>query len=74
MLSADQSMSVVVVNIMVGCGVVQFILMIMIKQFTFKCYQVNIISYLQQKLFSKKRSDDIDVLISRDDCEYVSNS
>ena len=74
MLSADQSMRVVVINIMIGCGVVQFILMIMIKQFTIKCYQVNIISYLRQKLFSKKRSDDIDVLISRDNCEYVSNS
>ena len=54
MLSADQSMRVVVVNIMVSCGVVQFILMIMIKQLTIKCYQVNIISYLQQKLFSKR--------------------
>ena len=70
MLSVDQSMRVVVVNIMVGCGVVQFILMIIINQFTCECCQVNVFSYIQRKLFSKKKSDNIDRLIVRqDDCD-----
>ena len=70
MLSVDQRMCVVVVNIMVGCGVAQFILMIMINRFTYKCCKVNVFNYIQRKLFSKKISDDIDILIARqDDCD-----
>ena len=70
MLSVDHSMHVVVVNIMVGCGVVQFILMKMINRFTCKCCKVNVFSYIQRKLFSKKKSGDIDILIARQhDCD-----
>ena len=73
MLSVDQSMRVVVVNTMVGCGVVQFILMTMINPFSSKYFKVNMIGYLRQKLFRKKQSDDItDVLFARQDYEYVS--
>ena len=73
MLSVDQSMHVVVVNTMVGFGVVQFILMTMINRFSSKYFKVNMIGYLRQKLFRKKQSDDItDVLLARQDYEYVS--
>ena len=50
MLSEDQSICVVVVNTMVGCGVVQFILMIMINQFSFKCYKINVIKCLKLEI------------------------
>ena len=67
MLSEDQSIHVAVVNTMVGCGVVQFILMIMINRFSLKCYKINVISCVKQKLFSKKQSGDIDILLARQD-------
>ena len=46
MLSVDQSMRVVVVNTMVGFGVVQFILMTMINRYSSKYFKVNMIGYL----------------------------
>ena len=64
MLSEDQSIGVVVVNTMVGCGVVQFILMIMINQFSCECCIISIISCVKQRLFSKKQSGDIAVLLN----------
>ena len=73
MLYEEQSVRVVVVNIMVGCAVVQLILMIMINWFSFKCCDVNVISYVHQKLFSKKQSGDIDMLLTRQDCNNVAN-
>ena len=68
MLHEEQNIRVVVVNIMVGCAVVQLILMIIIKQFSFKYCDVNVISYVHQKLFIKKQSGDIDMLLTRQDC------
>ena len=65
MLSEDHNICVVVVNTMVGCGVVQFVLMIMINQFSFNCYKINVISCVKQKLFSKKQSGDTDILLTR---------
>ena len=65
MLSEDHNICVVVVNTMVGCGVVQFVLMIMINRFSFECYKINVISCVKQKLFSKKQSGDIDILLTR---------
>ena len=73
MLSKDQSICVVVVNTMVGCGVVQFILMIMIKQFSCECCKISIISCVKQRLFSKKQSGDIDVLLARQDYDNAAN-
>ena len=73
MLCKDQSIRVVVVNTMVGCAVVQFILMIMINRFSFECCNVNVISYVHQKLFSKKQSGDIDMLLTREDCDNAVN-
>ena len=73
MLHEEQSIHVVVVNTMVGCAVVQFILMIIINRFSFKRCNVNVISYVHQKLFSKKQSDDIDMLLTRQDCDNVAN-
>ena len=73
MLCEDQSVRVVVVNTMVGCAVVQFILMIIINRFSFKCCNVNVISYVHQKLFSKKQSGDIDMLLTRQDCDNAAN-
>ena len=73
MLHEEQSIRVVVVNTMVGCAVVQFILMIIINRFSFKRCNVNVISYVHQKLFSKKQSDDIDMLLTRQDCDNVAN-
>ena len=69
MLHEEQSIHVVVVNTMVGCAVVQLILMIIINRFSFKRCNVNVISYVHQKLFSKKQSDDIDMLLTRQDCD-----
>ena len=69
MLREEQSIHVVVVNTMVGCAVVQLILMIIINRFSFKRCNVNVISYVHQKLFSKKQSDDIDMLLTRQDCD-----
>ena len=71
MLSEDQSIHVVVVNTMVGCGVVQFILIIMINRFTFKYFKTNVISCVKQKLFKKKQSDNADVLLARLDYEIL---
>ena len=72
MLSEDQSICVVVVNTIVGCGVVQFILMIVINCFSFKCCKINVINCV--KLFRKKPSaGDIDILLARQDCNYVAN-
>ena len=68
-LCEEQSIRVVVVNTMVGCAVVQLILMIMINWFSFKYCDVNVISYVHQKLFSKKQSGDIDMLLTRQDCD-----
>ena len=73
MLSKDQSICVVVVNTMVGCGVVQFILMIMINQFSCECCIISIISCVKQRLFSKKQSGDIDVLLARQDYDNAAN-
>ena len=73
MLHEEQHTRVVVVNTMVGCAVVQLILMVVINRFPFKCCNVNVISYVHQKLFSKKRSDDIDMLLTRQDCDNVAN-
>ena len=73
MLREEQSIHVVVVNTMVGCAVVQFILMIVINRFSFKRCDVNVISYMHQKLFSKKQSDDIDMLLTRQDCDNAAN-
>ena len=73
MLHEEQSIHVVVVNTMVGCAVVQLILMIIINRFSFKRCNVNVISYVHQKLFSKKQSDDIDMLFTRQDCDNVVN-
>ena len=73
MLYEEQSIRVVVVNTMVGCAVVQLILMIMINRFSFKCCDVNVISYVHQKLFSKKQSGDIDMLLTRQDCDNAVN-
>ena len=50
MLSEDQSICIVVVNTMVGCGVVQFILMIVINCFSFKCYKINVIKCLKLEI------------------------
>ena len=58
----DQVIRVVIVNTLVGCGVVQFMFMIMINQVSFRCHNVNVISYVKQKLF-KKQSRDIDMLL-----------
>ena len=73
MLHEEQSIRVVVVNTMVGCAVVQFILMIIINRFSFKRCNVNVISYVHQKLLSKKQSDDIDMLLTRQDCVNAAN-
>ena len=73
MLCEDQIVHVVVVNTMVGCAVVQFILMIIINRFSFKCCNVNVISYVHQKLFSKKQSGDIDMLLTRQDHDNAAN-
>ena len=73
MLYEEQSIRVVVVNTMVGCAVVQLILMIMINRFSFKYCDVNVISYVHQKLFSKRQSGDIDMLLTRQDCNNVAN-
>ena len=69
MLCEDQSIRVVVVNTMVGCTIIQFIVMMIINRFSFKCCNVNVISYVHQKLFSKKQSGDIDMLLTRQDCD-----
>ena len=71
MLSEYQSIHVVVVNTMVGCGVVQFILMILINRFSIKYYITSVISCVKQKLFKKKQSiaSDIDMLLARQDCD-----
>jgi len=58
----DQVIRVVIVNTLVGCGVIQFMFMIMINQVSFRCHNVNVISYVKQKLF-KKQSRDIDMLL-----------
>ena len=72
MLSEEESIRVVVVNTMVGCGVVQFILMILINRFSFKCCKINVINCV--KLFHKKPlAGDIDILLARQDCNYVMN-
>ena len=74
MLCEDQSIRVVIVNTMVGCAAVQFILMIMINRFSLKCCNVNnVISYVHQKLFSKKQSGDIDMLLIRQDHDNAAN-
>ena len=73
MLREDQSTYVVVVNTMVGCAVVQFILMIIINRFSFKRCNVNVIKYVQQKLLSKKESGDFDMLLTRQDCDDAAN-
>ena len=73
MLSEDQSICVVVVNTMVGCGVVQFILMILINRFSFKCCKINVISCVKQKLFNKEQSGDIDTLLTRLDYDNAAN-
>ena len=73
MVCEDQSIRVFVVNTMVGCAVVQFILMIIINWFSFECCNVNVISYVHQKLFSKKQSSDIDMLLTRQDCDNAAN-
>ena len=73
MLSEDQSICVVVVNTMVACGIVQIILVIMINRFSFKCCKVNVISYMQRNVFSKKQSDDTDILLSRQDCDNAAD-
>ena len=69
MLHEEQSIRVVIVNTMVGCAVVQLILMIIINRFSFKHCNVNVISYVHQKLFSKKQSDNNDMLLTRQDCD-----
>ena len=74
MLSEDQSIHVVIVNTMVGCGVVQFLLMIMINRFSLKFCKINLISCVKQKLFSKKQSGDIDILLTRQDCGNASSN
>ena len=72
MLSVDESIHIAIVNTMVGCGVVQFILVIMINRFSFKCCKINVINCV--KLFHKRRSaGDIDILLVRQDCKYVVN-
>ena len=73
MLREDQSTRVVVVNTMVGCAVVQFILMIIINRFSFKRCNVNVIKYVQQKLLSKKESGDFDMLLTRQGCDDAAN-
>ena len=73
MLSKDQSICVVVVNTMIGCAVVQFILMIMINRFSCECYKISIISCVKQRFFSKKQSGDIDVLLARQDYDNAAN-
>ena len=60
--SEDQDIRLVVVNAMVGCGMVQFMFMIMINQISFRCRDVNVISYVKHKLF-KKQSRDIDMFL-----------
>ena len=73
MLREEQSIHVVVVNTMIGCAVVQLILMIVINRFSFKHCNVNVMSYVHQKFFSKKQSDDIDMLLTRQDCDNAAN-
>ena len=75
MLYEEQNIRVVVVNTVVGCAVVQFIWIIIINQFSFKCCDVNVISYVHQKLFSKKQSaaGDVDMLLTRQDCDNAVN-
>ena len=73
MLSEDWGIRFVVVNTMVGGGVAQFLLMIVIKQFSFKCCKISIISCVKQKLFSKKKSGDIDMLLAREDHDNTAN-
>ena len=73
MLSEEQSICVVIVNTMVGCGVVQFILMITINRFSFKCCKINVISCVKQKLFKKKQSDDADILLAKLDYDNAAN-
>ena len=67
MLSKDWGIRIVVVNTMVGCGIVQFILMIMIDRFSFECCKINVISCVKQRLFSKKQPGSIDILLARQD-------
>ena len=69
MLSEYQNICVVVVNTMVGCGIVQFILMILINRFSIKYYITSVISCVKQKSFKKKQSSDIDMLLARQDCD-----
>ena len=73
MLSEDQRVCVVVVNTMLGCGVVRFILMVMINRFSFECCKINIISCVEQRLFSKKQPSNIDILLARQDYDNGAN-
>ena len=73
MLPEDQSIHAVVVNTMVGCGIFQFILMIMIKLFSYESCKINMISCVKQRLFSKKQSGDIDILLTRQDYDNITN-
>ena len=59
----DQGIRVVIVNTLVGCGVIQFMLMILINRFSFKCHNVNLINYVRHKLFNKKQLSDVDMLL-----------
>ena len=70
MLPEEQIIRVIVVNIIVFCGVFQFILMIIIHWFSFNCCKVNVIRYVQQKLLNlkkKKSASDINILLTRQD-------
>lgn len=73
MLSGYHGIRVVVVNVMVGFAVVQFIMMIMIQRFPFKYFDVNVIRYVKQQLLTKKQSGDIDILLTRQDCDNAAN-
>ena len=59
----DQDMRLGVVNAMIVCGVAQFMFMIIINQLSFRCRNINAISYVQHKLFSKKKSSNADMLL-----------